>query len=411
METKSKAMYCVKTFLQLSLFSLLTIGIAVGQVTERPKVEDQSVKYVQITKVELTNQYTKIYLRFQSAPRAASPFLPRQNSSPERIWIDPETRLYKPGDINTKFRFIKAEGIPTNPEKRNVNGGETIDFVTYFERLSPGIEIFDFYEGRSGKEGQTWNFYGIHIANPLKKPAVSEKQNPKPESSAEIILEDKPEPDLTATEISPSIENTNISALKGTIYDSRTKQPIRASIFYLDKEDSLSLTTSSSGKYSIALSADQNYILDIKAKGYVAIKETISGVDVSGNSIQSKDFYLTPLTAGESFRLNNIYFETAKFTLLPESYPELDQLVETLQQNPSMQIRVEGHTDSAGDFDKNLLLSKNRAASVKEYLIKKGIQEDRIETQGYGATRPASQGKSEDQKQKNRRVEIVIIKT
>ena len=389
-------------YVRLILILLVTQHLSYGQVTEKPKVEDQSANYVQIVKVELTDQYTKVYLRFKSPPQAQQLLPQGIPNSPERIWLDPETRLYKPGDVNTKFKFVKAEGIPTDPQKRVVTGGETVDFIAYFDRLDRGIEVFDFYEGKAGKGGQTWNFYGVHIKNPLKKDATAKKPNtPQPAEQAETVKE---EPTVTSGD-------TKLVSLRGTVLDAKTKQPIQASISYVDQSDSLHLRTSSSGKYRIAVTADQNYNLEIKAKGYIAVIEPISGIDISEKGELVKDFQLTPLAVGETFRLDNIYFETSKFGLLPESFPQLNQLVETLKQNPALKIRVEGHTDGAGDFDKNLLLSKNRAASVKDYLVEKGIEADRIQIQGFGATRPASQGKSEQEKQKNRRVEIAIIGT
>src|SRR5690606_15380277 len=85
-------------------------------VTENPKVEEYSVSYVTITRVELTRQYTIIDLIFRnpkSTVPGASPFqfpgMPQNSGS--QIWLDPNTRLYKPGEIDVKFKFIKAEGI------------------------------------------------------------------------------------------------------------------------------------------------------------------------------------------------------------------------------------------------------------------------------------------------------------
>jgi outer membrane protein OmpA-like peptidoglycan-associated protein len=106
--------------------------------------------------------------------------------------------------------------------------------------------------------------------------------------------------------------------------------------------------------------------------------------------------------------LKNVYFKTSEAVLLPESYLELDKLAQQMLDNPLLEIRLEGHTDAVGDPAANLELSKERANSVKEYLVLKGVQNQRIETKGFGSTRPLV--KSGDARQQNRRVEFVITK-
>jgi len=401
------------------LVALFTIGLSLsnsfGQTTDNPKVEEQSAEYVKIKRVELTDKYTIIYLQFnERGTGSAIPSLPpgfpgdiipdmgsgKQSSS---IWLDAETRLYKPGEVNTKFKLIKAENIPTENVKK-VSPGEKVDFVAYFERLSPGIEIFDFYEGRSQQGQQSWNFYGIHIKNPLKKevaktakapakaPVSAPKPTPKPAEPEKPIA--KP-------------EEAEFAVIKGTVYNSRTKQPIPAQISYQENGDSLQVS-SSSGNYRIGINPKERYSLRATSKGFYGANAEVSAADSSGKLTFTQDIFLTPLSVGETIALSKIYFETSQFALLPESFSELNQLVQTMKDNPEIGIRVEGHTDNIGDPDKNIELSRKRAESVKDYLIKKGIAENRIEAKGLGATRLLTKSGSEEERSKNRRVELVI---
>ncbi|MCF2445783.1 OmpA family protein [Dyadobacter sp. CY345] len=399
----------------------LSLTAAFGQITENPRVEEQSAPYVKIKRVELTDEYTIVYMRFveRESPsmkrlnpnfRGMPDFQQRKVPSTSTIGLDPETRLYKPGEIDKKYKLIRAKDIPLDMRKE-VYSGDTVNFVAYFERLSPGIEVFDFYEGRSTKETMTWNFYGVHIKNPLKKNAKSTaKVAPKTVKPApQTPIEQKPEPKI---EEKPAAVEDEYVMIKGTVYDSKTKNPIPAQITYFEKGDSLEFK-SSSGNYRIGIDPKSNYDFRVLAKGYYGTNFSLAPADSSGKGSFSKDFYLIPLAVGETIALPNIYFETSKFTLLAESYSELDRLAGMMKDNPDIKIRVEGHTDNVGDFDKNLELSANRAAAVKKYLISKGVSEYRIEAKGFGATKPLAKNGSEEEKRKNRRVEFVItqIKT
>lgn len=402
---------------------LLSIHTSFGQVTENPKVEESSIPYVKIKKVELTDANTVIYLQFiepkaqqrpqfRSQPRQ-SPFpdsrvpqFPQQGIGQSQIWLDPETRLYKPGEIDKKFKFIRAENITTTT-KTSVANGDTVDFVAYFERLSPGIEEFDFYEGRSSNGSQSWNFYGIHIKNPLKKePAKSSKPVAKaaPPAKKPAAQPAAKAPQKKAPTPAPK-KDPEMAVLKGSVYNAKTKEPIAAQLSYIENGDTLQVR-SSSGKYRVGVDAGEKYKFRVMARGYYGSSFSLTPGDSSGKSFD-QDVYLTPLIVGETILLPNIYFETSKYTLLPESFEELNRLVDVMRDSPTVKIRVEGHTDNVGDFDKNLELSRQRAESVKNYLIEKGIESSRIEAKGYGGTRPLTKG-SEEERKKNRRVEFVI---
>ena len=404
-----------KSLFAFTCATVLSLTATFGQITENPRVEEQSAPYVKIKRVELTDEYTIVYMRFverESPSKKLSPnfrglpdFQQPNIPSTSSIGLDPEARLYKPGEIDKKFKLIRAKDIPLEMRKE-VYSGDTVNFVAYFERLSPGIEIFDFYEGRSTKETMTWNFYGVHIKNPLKKNSKSTaKVAPKTvKPVAKPPLEKKPQEKI---EEKPAPVEEEFVMVKGTVYDSKTKNPIPAQITYFEKGDSLQFK-SSSGNYRIGIDPKANYDFRVLAKGYYGANFSLAPADSSTKGSFAKDVYLIPLAVGETIALPNIYFETSKFTLLTESYDELNRLSEMMKENPNIKIRVEGHTDNVGDFDKNLELSANRAASVKKYLTSRGISEDRIEAKGFGATKPLAKNGSEEERKKNRRVEFVI---
>lgn len=102
----------------------------------------------------------------------------------------------------------------------------------------------------------------------------------------------------------------------------------------------------------------------------------------------------------------NIFFATGSYKLLPKSFKSLKDVVEILKENPSYKIDVDGYTDITGNADKNQILSENRAASVKAYLIGNGIDESRIVSKGHGINDPIADNKTVSGRAKNRRVEM-----
>jgi outer membrane protein OmpA-like peptidoglycan-associated protein len=122
------------------------------------------------------------------------------------------------------------------------------------------------------------------------------------------------------------------------------------------------------------------------------------------------DLYLEPLRINTLFRLDNIYFKQSTAIVLEESTHALQQLFILLQENPTLHIRIEGHTDDQGSTNELQILSEARTKTIKEFLVSKGINAERVETEGFGATNTVSQGKTEAERSKNRRVEIRIIK-
>jgi outer membrane protein OmpA-like peptidoglycan-associated protein len=105
----------------------------------------------------------------------------------------------------------------------------------------------------------------------------------------------------------------------------------------------------------------------------------------------------------------NISFGATNATLTTRSHTSLDQVVRIMNENPGLNIRVEGHTDNAGDDDANMELSENRAEAVRDYLVSKGISTDRITTEGFGETQPIADNNTSSGRLKNKRIELRIV--
>ena len=105
-----------------------------------------------------------------------------------------------------------------------------------------------------------------------------------------------------------------------------------------------------------------------------------------------------------------VYFDTAKAVIKPRSFRLLNEVAEALKSNASMFVMVEGHTDSRGGDSYNLRLSDRRANAVREYLIAQGVDGERLESIGFGETKPIDSNHTADGRERNRRVEFTIVK-
>ncbi|MCK8521994.1 OmpA family protein [Aquimarina sp. D1M17] len=123
-----------------------------------------------------------------------------------------------------------------------------------------------------------------------------------------------------------------------------------------------------------------------------------------------KDFIKKTIDTKGKITLYGIYFDTNKSIIKPSSHPLISQIAQMLKANPHLKIRIEGHTDSQGDDAYNQTLSEKRSAAVREYLIKKyEVPTGRLESKGYGETKPVGDNKTSAGRAKNRRVELVKI--
>lgn len=122
------------------------------------------------------------------------------------------------------------------------------------------------------------------------------------------------------------------------------------------------------------------------------------------------DLYMSPAEVNDRIPLQAIFFQQSKAIILESSYPELERLYAVLKENPGLQIRIEGHTDNIGKAQDLMRLSEDRAAAIRDFLVQKGVSASRMDVIGHGPKFPLTDNSSDELRQKNRRVEIVITK-
>jgi outer membrane protein OmpA-like peptidoglycan-associated protein len=132
-------------------------------------------------------------------------------------------------------------------------------------------------------------------------------------------------------------------------------------------------------------------------------KKMEQAIEIKDASALSKE-----LNASGRVAVYGINFDTGKATIKPDSEKALKEVGKLLEDNPGLKLSIEGHTDNVGDKQANQKLSEDRAASVKDYLVKNyKIAADRLATKGFGDTKPVADNKTDEGRAKNRRVELV----
>ena len=220
--------------------------------------------------------------------------------------------------------------------------------------------------------------------------------------------------DLYQFDLYDAIRPERITYVKGKVYDAKNKKPLGAHFELIDLETAQQVVVSDAntgnGEFLVTLPIDKNYALNVSHNGYLFYSANFSLKGLTDNSEPFKmNVPLESLDTGNIVELKNIFFETAKFDLKPESKVELNKLVTFLTVNKTLRIQLSGHTDNIGDKKTNQLLSQNRAKSVYEYLIANGIDLNRLTYIGYGDTKPKVKNDSEINLAINRRTEFKVI--
>lgn len=220
--------------------------------------------------------------------------------------------------------------------------------------------------------------------------------------------------DIFRVKVSEAAKPIPVALIKGQVFNLKTKEYLEASITYSDLETNEELGIARSnpddGSYSISLPAGHKYSFFAQKEGYFSVSENIDLTKMNEYDEVTKDLYLAPIDTGTTIRLNNIFFDYDKSELLEASFFELDRLVNIMDDNPNIVIRIEGHTDNMGSDTYNQKLSEDRAKAVYDYLKGKNIALTRISYIGYGETIPVAPNDTEEGRALNRRVVFKIVR-
>jgi outer membrane protein OmpA-like peptidoglycan-associated protein len=207
--------------------------------------------------------------------------------------------------------------------------------------------------------------------------------------------------------------NAGLILLKGVVTDASSGKPVEAKLELTDlsknKELAILNSNSSSGNYLISLPGGTNYGIHVSAPGYLFHSENFNISDTSGFVEIIKNIQLHRIEVEEKIVLRNIFYDFDRASLRDESLTELSMLAKLIELNPTLKIEISSHTDNKGADEYNLRLSQERAQSVVDYLVSKGIDPKRLVAKGYGEGLPIAGNESDDGRQQNRRTEFKIL--
>lgn len=215
--------------------------------------------------------------------------------------------------------------------------------------------------------------------------------------------------DLYFFDMPQAVRPSPVTWFQGKVLDGATVLKARLELIDLTTNTTVASTYADpkTGTFLMPLMTGKPYALHISHPGYLFHSEHIS---LDQPKAEERNFKLAPIKPSTEIVLRNVFFDTDKSELKPESQAELLRLVKLLQDNPTLVIEVQGHTDNRGAKSHNLTLSSQRAQSVVGFLVQRGIAAQRLQPKGYGDEQPIATNETEEGRAQNRRTQIRIIR-
>lgn len=221
--------------------------------------------------------------------------------------------------------------------------------------------------------------------------------------------------DLYSLNLVKTLKPTPVVLVKGKVINSKTNEPVSdVRIFFENltdgKESGIAVSNPVTGEYAIVLPSGTSYGYLAEKKGFISVNSNIDLNKLPEYKEMTQDLYITPIEAGQSILINNIFFDFDKAELKKESNYELDRLVKLFKEYPSMTVEISGHTDNVGAKAYNDQLAYKRAEAVSKYLkTKLGVSEAQVTLKSFGETQPVASNATSKGRQLNRRVEFKVL--
>jgi OmpA-OmpF porin, OOP family len=194
----------------------------------------------------------------------------------------------------------------------------------------------------------------------------------------------------------------------GKITDARTNKGVKADIRYSSIPTGSIYGHFNDSTFEFTIFGTARYQVTVQAQGYNPKTVIVDPKDISADNRVFRNIQLVP--KGETIVLDHLIFAQGDAKILTESFTELDEVVQMMQENQRIEIQLEGHTDNVGSPKANLELSEKRVEAVKKYLVSKGINKNRIKTRAFGGSQPIHNQNGQQARNLNRRVEMRVLK-
>ena len=219
--------------------------------------------------------------------------------------------------------------------------------------------------------------------------------------------------DIFRIKIPEKAKPLTLIQMTGQVINQKTKEPMAARIVIKAKgnpTDTLSIDYDPYvGDYSFMWPAKKPFTVQIRKPGFFSKVEGFDFTSSTNFQLVSRNFFLQTVEKNKAIAFSNLIFDQGKAELKPGFEAELEKIIAILSENTQYTLLLEGHTDNQGDWNDNLKLSLERVDNVKAYLVSKGVDANRIQTKGWGGSKPLANNLLEDTRKSNRRVEFTLL--